>query len=396
MLALVICFFAIERGHFPGWIAALPVIFTLLVLRYGISGNQWLAHPSLVWIGKLSYPLYLWHWPCLVLLPLVFGQGYVVLLSALIASLCLSYVTYRFVEQPFSYGELNRVVPVLLLVSVVIALCLGGVLMQDKRFLYTVSPNSDAVNLALPLKSESQCQDDAPVENLIFCRRNRELEGVRIALLGDSFSNQYYDGLGEVLLGHDIGLLNFGAPGCAALLEVNSIQTHKDCSASVDALRFAADSDAIDVVVLAGAWYTIKKYRENPAHLANLIDDTLNFLEARGKTVIFVHTLPVHRQKIRKNCVSRSVWQEQPECVVLRSEVDRWRDIVRPDIDKVLARHPGVQIFDPTPFLCDENVCDIRRNGRLLYRDAHLSAYGGEYLGQFLATLIVKSTEVRK
>ena len=86
----------------------LPVAGTALLLSAPAAwGNRiLLAWPPLVWIGLISYPLYLWHWPLLVFFaiikfaPLTLPEReLILLLSALLA-----WVTYWFVERPFRFG----------------------------------------------------------------------------------------------------------------------------------------------------------------------------------------------------------------------------------------------------------------------------------------------------
>lgn len=57
-------------GHFPGVPALLPLVGAALVLLYPAKGItlQLLANRPMVWLGELSYSLYLWHWPVLALL----------------------------------------------------------------------------------------------------------------------------------------------------------------------------------------------------------------------------------------------------------------------------------------------------------------------------------------
>jgi peptidoglycan/LPS O-acetylase OafA/YrhL len=77
---IVAAYFVLREGEdFPGWIALLPTVGTLAVLfalgerpdrapeaSAATGVGRLLARPSLVGIGKLSYSLYLWHWPLLV------------------------------------------------------------------------------------------------------------------------------------------------------------------------------------------------------------------------------------------------------------------------------------------------------------------------------------------
>ena len=69
-----------------------------------------LASPPLVWIGLISYPLYLWHWPLLVFFGIIKFSPLTLLERELIlaASIVLAWATYRFVEIPFRFGVPSR------------------------------------------------------------------------------------------------------------------------------------------------------------------------------------------------------------------------------------------------------------------------------------------------
>jgi peptidoglycan/LPS O-acetylase OafA/YrhL len=89
---------------FPGWWALLPAVGAACCIAAGPNGvlNRWvLARRPLVWIGLISYPLYLWHWPLLVYARIVEeGEPAPAVRAAMvIASVALAWFTYRFVER---------------------------------------------------------------------------------------------------------------------------------------------------------------------------------------------------------------------------------------------------------------------------------------------------------
>ena len=115
---------------FPGWYAVVPVLGSVAVLAAGVeSDGQGAVRPltwrPFTWVGDLSYSIYLWHWPALVLVaPLLTGDDpewleKTVLLGGVVA---LSAFTYYGVEQPFRRGRVpgsrGRVALVLWPVSV--------------------------------------------------------------------------------------------------------------------------------------------------------------------------------------------------------------------------------------------------------------------------------------
>ncbi|MDP3231302.1 MAG: acyltransferase family protein [Myxococcales bacterium] len=89
---------------FPGAWALLPVGGTVLLLWTGPQTRlaRLVSHPRVVWLGLVSYPLYLWHWPVLTLsrLSVPLEQTIVVTPLAIIASLALAWATFTFVERP--------------------------------------------------------------------------------------------------------------------------------------------------------------------------------------------------------------------------------------------------------------------------------------------------------
>jgi peptidoglycan/LPS O-acetylase OafA/YrhL len=120
---------------FPGWWALLPTLGAASCIAAGPSGvlnRHVLASRPMVWIGLISYPLYLWHWPLLVYARIVnegepspWVRGAMVL-----ASVVLAWLTYRFVERftraRANVGMLRTLVGGSMAIAVAGLLALGG------------------------------------------------------------------------------------------------------------------------------------------------------------------------------------------------------------------------------------------------------------------------------
>lgn len=95
---------------FPGWIAAVPVLGTLLVLSAGSAHGsasglvRVLSIRPAVFIGDISYSLYLWHWPLIVLYLFVVERQPSVLDGAiiLVSAVLLAWTSTRFIELPLN------------------------------------------------------------------------------------------------------------------------------------------------------------------------------------------------------------------------------------------------------------------------------------------------------
>ena len=137
---------------FPGLWVLLPVAGTALLTVSGPAAwvnRAILSPPPVVFIGLISYPLYLWHWPLLSFAHIVGGgtPPALIRLALLAVSVFFAWVTYRLIERPIRFGPRGRVaVPVL---SVVMsAVCAAGVAIYSSGGLIERHVNrSDAAHL---------------------------------------------------------------------------------------------------------------------------------------------------------------------------------------------------------------------------------------------------------
>ncbi|MRJ77714.1 acyltransferase family protein [Aeromicrobium sp. SMF47] len=126
---------------FPGTAALLPVLATVAVIAAGMPDSRlsprWIIERRFVqWTGDISYPLYLWHWPPIVLLPVILGHelGFWPRVGILVATFAAAALTKRYVEDPVRTGRklgIQRSTVTFAFTSVaaacLAAACLGGV-----------------------------------------------------------------------------------------------------------------------------------------------------------------------------------------------------------------------------------------------------------------------------
>ena len=153
LIAIVAGVWLIDRSRvFPGLWVMLPVGGTFLLI---VSGPRaWLNRALLsqrpvVFIGLVSYPLYLWHWPLLSLAHILLGATPPppLRLTLLAASVVLAWATYRVIEHPIRFGARARfAVPALALALAIVAAA-GGVIYSSGGLIDRPVNRSDAARL---------------------------------------------------------------------------------------------------------------------------------------------------------------------------------------------------------------------------------------------------------
>ena len=102
-------------GSFPGWFALIPTFGTALVILFGESGG--FTYVSRLrpaqFFGDISYSLYLWHWPLIILAPAILGvdlnhDARALKLVLFAAGVLIAWLSYRFVENPLRRFSLKR------------------------------------------------------------------------------------------------------------------------------------------------------------------------------------------------------------------------------------------------------------------------------------------------
>lgn len=122
-------FFLGETYLYPGWWALFPTLASAAIISSGshsIGNKYFLSNKAMVFFGKISYSLYLWHWPLLVFSRILFPEGSDSLLGRtwfiVVISVVLSLLSYFFVENPIRFRKQKRVFFTLLSIMLLIGI----------------------------------------------------------------------------------------------------------------------------------------------------------------------------------------------------------------------------------------------------------------------------------
>jgi peptidoglycan/LPS O-acetylase OafA/YrhL len=372
---------------FPGAAAALPCLGALLVVHAGSSGDVTLmgrlfSTRPVVFVGLISYPLYLWHWPLLVFARhLVWREltaaetGAVLMLSLVLAGL-----TWRFIERPLrrrgNSSATRRRVFAGAAASVLASATFG--------LLATALPNAiarqaDYVGQHVRGKEdyrERSCFMDLDQSYGQWSRHGSCLTdngAPRTVLIwGDSYAAHYLPGLATNPAAAAFNFVQYSAASCPPVLEARVPWAPK-CQDFNSHLEDVLARYRIDTAVLAARWERYWGTSVRPSLLA----ETIAYLRARGIAVVLVGQGPSFGFSDPGEYVFRTGQQRSP------SKPGRQ---INSDLRAIFGYSA---FFDPNEFLCPDGTCMVIRGRRLLYLDSgHYSTYGSELISASLLSAI--------
>ena len=418
--AMVLPFFLLRSSMpFPGPSAAASVMGTALVIS---SPKSWLnrsilSNSCLVFIGRISYSWYLWHWPLMAFLRVTAGGPLSVRARfiAFLISLGLAVLSYYLIEQPFRSSLLLPKPLITRYVSVgILFVCVltfvwkdGGVRARypDLRQQQVEAPSVCIVGYGSNTPNLStQCYaapDTTPT----------------IALWGDSHSAALAPALRSQVISRGYHFVEFSKSSCLPLVAVAEyVPAHpsvvEECIQYNQTVlsRIAGDS-RIRTVYLAGRWSDpfrdgnieplldvsfSRAHRRSPASampdiFADALGKNIEALQAAGKHVVIIEDVP----NFDFDPLCRTLTAQIPLRRLLSSWVTRSRYILgfapasfilaTEQSNEVLAsvsmRYRDVNLIDLRSVFCDgRGLCAYMHDGQLLYSDGqHLTNAGAFY-----------------
>jgi len=385
---------------FPGWAALIPVSGALCVIA--ARPDTWfqryvMANKALVFIGLISYPLYLWHWPILSFATIL-GSGNLpaaVRAAAVILSVVLACGVFWFVERPLRARPARRTYPAL--AGGLLALGIAGFVVHaaaglDHRF------GLDTRAIERGPRVNATCLDIFPGKrNFNYCK-STSLRSPEVIFMGDSRTQAVYDGAVSTL-GRGYPLMLLGRGGCPPLLDVRAPgDRHRDeCNRTWDGFVQYAQALKPRVVVLVGggAHYLSRRAVRLEDPDTNVVDPDNDRAFEEGlrdliaelqqtSLVIYVRELPSFDSA--PSCFLRPVKVPWAKCapVLRRHTVEARLAAYNQIVDEVQREFPDLVVVNSIPAVCGARFCSQQlRSGELLYSDElHLSPAGGRRFAQ--------------
>jgi peptidoglycan/LPS O-acetylase OafA/YrhL len=408
---------------FPGENALFPCVGAgLLILsgeREGGTITRLLSLKPIVFIGLVSYSLYLWHWPVHVFATYASPAplSAVAIVALITLSFALGVLSWRYVERPFragrhlfTRGRLFALAAIAMTASVAVAGTLYGLNGLPQRF-------PEKVQRIL-----AEASDFEPRRHGCFNRTPEQVARGAFCTIGDAKAAKatfllWGDSHADALLpAIDAAAARAGRKGyfighgrCPPILSLMlTDEPTLRCARLNEGASKVARSPAIATVILAARWayydrgsgYGLDasetrhlidlapgapKKESQSAAFARMLERTVRILTAMGKKVVLVAPVP-------------EVGVPVPETLA-RIALQGRHDDIRPTVAAYRARQAdvladlaylqvkyGATVVHPAGFLCAGGRCAVEKDGRPLYVDHHhLSVYGAMQISGLFA-----------
>lgn len=386
---------------FPGWWAILPVLGAALLIFAGKTtwiNQNLLAHPALVFIGLISFPLYLWHWPLLSFARIMaLGTPTLEMRVMLVAaSILLAWLTYRIIEQPIRFGAKphNKTAGLCFLLSALLIAGYGtqtangfAFRMQDKvdysAFFGDLNYTHSHHLMAL---EHHECnfydiEKSVPrgeIDRLCYTPHSKKV----VFLWGDSHVQHLNYGLTQNLPA-DVSLLQAGSSGCPPSLTNLTPDPLQTCNKANQFVWQKIQALKPNIVILA----------QQRGHEHTNYDDTIARLKAAGvQHVVLVGPVPQ--------------WQPFLYKIMLRKHWTDYQDRMATHLDKTIIhtdevmqakykQSPDVTYVSLVNQLCNSKGCITylngdRKEGLITYDYGHFTLVASSYVAKTILAPILR------
>ena len=438
-LALIfISIFGLNARHFPGSKALYPVLGAVFIIAAGkkaFFNRILLSNKLMVWLGLVSYPLYIWHWPFLSFCWIFSGSlpDLKIRIVCIAVSIFMAAVTYYLIEPHLRWGKNgNAKATSLLLAMLATGFCGYEVWHHGGYPNRTKDPIQEEVQkIENTFKdANSRCDKVIPdwreltnndISGITYCKLTKNEGYNNIALIGDSHAGMLFAGLVKYKLniaafpaGCAVPLMKIHARSSRELSKREPFAQHTEYLMEEGFSYILAHSNITKVILAHRPFcsYTdeLKDLMSPNEKKRNVIlqhgfERTFEALTKAGKQIYVVLDNPNYEVDSFEACraqVSRSLRphkvpdlfdaQINAKCTLLKEKradkkfIEAYSDIAK----QVAAKYPNVKFIDLSNVLCRNGICSMIDNkGRLLYRDSdHLNSAGSLFVAPTILKVI--------
>ena len=378
-----------EKTAFPGINALLPVVSTAILIGsiaiWPRALNDLSNNRIAQWLGAISYPLYLWHWPALVLPSSALGRPLRIRerIFCIILTIILAHFTSKYIEQPIRHKKIaGKKIYQFFAATTVISLVAGVIISFSSSSMITVKGTDYRFNLVEVMQKPAvygdDCHSNYGETESGECTYGDLNSETTIVLYGDSHAAQWFPTLLKLVNEKGFKLVSLTKSACPSVYVPRADQgayknvhceTWRDKSIKrIKQIRPAA------VILSSYQYFTPPSgYSDKNKWWKDGQERLLSSLRGSSDHLIYISDTPKPLRDI-------------PNCLASR-DINTCNTTERTPV-KIIR---GFEIIDPTPWLCTK-LCPAIQDGYVVYRDSsHISVAAALALKpQLEAALVAK------
>jgi peptidoglycan/LPS O-acetylase OafA/YrhL len=372
-----------KSTSFPGWWALLPVSGCIFII---VSGNKsvvnkiLLSNKLMVWLGIISYPLYLWHWTLLSFARIAEARTLDahIKYKAILLAILLAWISYKFFEKPIRVGKkIPENFKLWILISLMALIGFLGFLtskhegkIYGKREGFQNIYKGEIGHLEFHKYVSQNFYECTPKniaqkadrwEGYVRCQQSKINQPIDIALLGNSHAEHLFIGFAEGLPQKNVVYYaNTGLPSGAN-------------KSYEEVFQHIHQSPTIKHIVISMDWIGLTNLKQAEVEILEIADQ----LTAKGKTVYVADGVPAFSfDPIR--CKGIRFPYTETMCTEPK-KANQYEEMLK----RISIKSPNIQLLQTMKYFCHEKECSMIQGGELLYRDNnHLNINGSQYLGK--------------
>ena len=414
VLILISIFTFKEDTQYPSVFTILPVAGTSLLIIFSTSttiAHKLLSWKPLVFLGLISFSLYLWHQPLLAFNRIYFGVdlNFYHKIIIIILSFIFSILTWKFIENPFRNKKKidNRKV-VIILLSTSFAILLISILISFSKISSFKEQLPKKISNTFKSEDPNDCFDLEYAhlsQKKWYCEIGQDKQEISFALIGDSHALALKPAFELAAKTKNKKGVFTGFSGCPGLIGINSLRSDsniKNCKLLNDKLFEFVKKNKIKKIFLASRWnyYTVGNYAKTNFNFVSKdqllfsnktqtklstiygIKNTLKRYKDINVEVVFVHQVPeqiykpkyAYQQSIMKNTINI---KKLSSFAVSYKKHMKHSKFIRDNVNNIKKDFFNLKQIDFDNIFCNKIRCNFGSESVSYYSDRnHLSTAG--------------------